>query len=282
VKLVTKAGGQVRAEARDFPDRGAQAIIADNEGSTIGLLQSSSGDSADGEPKPGDWNWFELFVKQPQVVAAFYRRSSTMTWRPTSAPSGKTIFCFRAAASPAPAWPRCPIARTPSPAGSASSAWRSIDEAVARDRQARRRSPGGPARRRLRKPFRHHRRFHRRHRRPGGVCGQRQPRQPPMKPISQNSPRLPLSGWPAVRIEQLRHGRLRGRGHRRLLRPAARSVVPRRSVDGWPPLVWRSRVRQRRVHHQLNVGIYIHPPTGSAVMSKNAVFWIRSAARRSS
>jgi hypothetical protein len=74
VKLVTKTGGQVRAEPRDFPDRGAQAIIADNEGSTIGLLQSSSGDSADGEPKPGDWNWFELFVKQPQVVAAFYRQ----------------------------------------------------------------------------------------------------------------------------------------------------------------------------------------------------------------
>ena len=74
LKLVTAAGGQVRAEARDFPQRGAQAIMADNEGSTIGLLQSSSGDSADDEPKPGDWNWFELFVKQPQVVAVFYRQ----------------------------------------------------------------------------------------------------------------------------------------------------------------------------------------------------------------
>ena len=74
VKLVAKAGGQVRAEVRDFPDRGAQAIVADNEGSTVGLLQSSSGDSADDEPKPGDWNWFELFVKQPQSAAAFYRQ----------------------------------------------------------------------------------------------------------------------------------------------------------------------------------------------------------------
>jgi predicted enzyme related to lactoylglutathione lyase len=74
LKRVTKAGGQIRADARDFPDRGAQAIIADNEGSTIGLLQSSSGDSADNEPKPGDWNWFELYVKQPQVVSGFYRQ----------------------------------------------------------------------------------------------------------------------------------------------------------------------------------------------------------------
>ncbi len=74
LKLVTAAGGQVRAGAREFPQRGAQAIIADGEGSALGLLQSASGDSADDEPKPGDWNWFELFVKQPQVVATFYRQ----------------------------------------------------------------------------------------------------------------------------------------------------------------------------------------------------------------
>jgi predicted enzyme related to lactoylglutathione lyase len=74
LKLVSNAGGQVRADARDFPQRGAQAIIADNEGSTVGLIQSTSGDPADDEPKPGDWNWFELFVKQPQVVCTFYRQ----------------------------------------------------------------------------------------------------------------------------------------------------------------------------------------------------------------
>jgi len=74
VKRIAKAGGQVRAEPREFPDRGIQAIIADNEGSTIGLLQSSSGDALDEEPKPGDWNWFELFVKEPKAVAAFYQK----------------------------------------------------------------------------------------------------------------------------------------------------------------------------------------------------------------
>jgi uncharacterized protein len=74
LKVVTRAGGQIRAEARDFPERGQQAIIADNEGSTIGLIQSTSGDSIDTEPQPGDWNWFELYVKQPQVVSGFYRQ----------------------------------------------------------------------------------------------------------------------------------------------------------------------------------------------------------------
>jgi len=74
LKLVKKAGGKIRAKARDFPQRGTQAIIADSEGSTIGLLQSTSGDPADDEPQPGDWNWFELFVKQPQSASDFYRQ----------------------------------------------------------------------------------------------------------------------------------------------------------------------------------------------------------------
>jgi hypothetical protein len=72
--LATQAGGLVRAPARDFPDRGAQAIIADNEGSPVGLLQSGSGDSADSEPQPGDWNWFELYGKEPKAATAFYAR----------------------------------------------------------------------------------------------------------------------------------------------------------------------------------------------------------------
>jgi predicted enzyme related to lactoylglutathione lyase len=69
---VTKAGGEVHAPARNFPDRGTQAIIGDTEGSPIGLLQSSSGDSADDEPQPGDWNWFELYAQKPTDACQFY------------------------------------------------------------------------------------------------------------------------------------------------------------------------------------------------------------------
>jgi predicted enzyme related to lactoylglutathione lyase len=71
---VKEAGGQVRAPARSFPDRGKQAIIADSEDSTLGVLESSSGDPADDEPRPGDWNWFELYAKQPGTATAFYRQ----------------------------------------------------------------------------------------------------------------------------------------------------------------------------------------------------------------
>jgi len=72
--LVAPAGGQVRAPAREFPDRGSQAIITDNEGSPVGLLQSGSGDSAEDEPQPGDWHWFELYGHAPATAAAFYAR----------------------------------------------------------------------------------------------------------------------------------------------------------------------------------------------------------------
>ncbi len=70
--LVTKDGGIIRAPARNFPDRGLQAIVSDKDTVPIGLLQSSSGDSPDSEPRPGDWNWFELYVKNPKVTSDFY------------------------------------------------------------------------------------------------------------------------------------------------------------------------------------------------------------------
>lgn len=74
VAKVTTAGGTVRAPARNFPDRGTQAIVSDPEGSTVGILQSSSGDTPDDEPQPGDWNWFELYAQKPTTACEFYRQ----------------------------------------------------------------------------------------------------------------------------------------------------------------------------------------------------------------
>lgn len=72
VATVNKDGGIVRAPARNFPERGYQAIISDRDGLPVGLLQSSSGDSPDGETKPGAWNWFELYVSNPKASSDFY------------------------------------------------------------------------------------------------------------------------------------------------------------------------------------------------------------------
>jgi len=72
---VVKSGGTVHAPAKKFPDRGFQAIVADIDGDAIGLLQSSSGDPADGETKTGGWNWFELYVKDPKATTSFYHEA---------------------------------------------------------------------------------------------------------------------------------------------------------------------------------------------------------------
>lgn len=69
---VAAAGGVVRAPARDFPDRGIQAIITDAQGSPVGLLQSTSGDSREADAEPGDWNWFELYAQDPVAATVFY------------------------------------------------------------------------------------------------------------------------------------------------------------------------------------------------------------------
>jgi uncharacterized protein len=67
------AGAVVHASSRNFKKRGYQAIIGDPQGVPLGLLQSTSGDPADTEPKPGDWNWFEVYVKSPKQAAVFYK-----------------------------------------------------------------------------------------------------------------------------------------------------------------------------------------------------------------
>jgi hypothetical protein len=75
VGAVTQGGGVVHAKAHKFPDRGLQAIVADKDGNPFGLLQSSSGDAADTEPAPGDWNWFEIYVKNPKDTGDFYHQA---------------------------------------------------------------------------------------------------------------------------------------------------------------------------------------------------------------
>ena len=71
---MAKAGGEIRAPAREFPQIGSQAIVTTGKGAPVGLLQSSTGVVAEMEPAPGEWNWFHLFVKNPRATADFYRQ----------------------------------------------------------------------------------------------------------------------------------------------------------------------------------------------------------------
>lgn len=92
IGAVNKAGGTVHAPARNFPARGFQAIVADRDAIPIGLLQSSSGDSPDIGQKPGDWNWFELYVRNPKDSADFYHSAIGLDVAPETNPDRKSDF----------------------------------------------------------------------------------------------------------------------------------------------------------------------------------------------
>jgi uncharacterized protein len=98
--VATKNGAVVRAPAHNFPDRGVQAIISDKDTVPIGLLQSSSGDSPDTEPGPGDWNWFELYVKSPSATSDFYRDAIGFDVSPETHSDRKSDFVLSSAGQP--------------------------------------------------------------------------------------------------------------------------------------------------------------------------------------
>ena len=90
--VATSMGGVVRAPAKNFPSRGWQAIISDGDSVPVGLLQSSSGDTPDNETKPGEWNWFELYVANPKVTSVFYHKAVGFDVAPESNSDRKSDF----------------------------------------------------------------------------------------------------------------------------------------------------------------------------------------------
>jgi predicted enzyme related to lactoylglutathione lyase len=97
VTLATSNGGRVYAPSHNFPDRGNQAIIGDTDGIPVGLLQSSSGDSPDGEPKAGEWNWFELYVTNPKASSDFYHSAIGFDVAPETNSDRKSDFVLSSA-----------------------------------------------------------------------------------------------------------------------------------------------------------------------------------------
>jgi predicted enzyme related to lactoylglutathione lyase len=71
----TGAGGKVLAPVREFPRRGTQAILADDQGAVLGVLYSSSGDGDDYQPEAGEWIWAQLLARDPDAAATFCRRT---------------------------------------------------------------------------------------------------------------------------------------------------------------------------------------------------------------
>ncbi len=68
----TGLGGKVIHPAKTLPQRGTQAILTDNQGSFLGLIQSSSGDPDDTQPNVGNWAWAHLSARDPAAASQFY------------------------------------------------------------------------------------------------------------------------------------------------------------------------------------------------------------------
>jgi uncharacterized protein len=66
-------GAKLLADAHSYPMRGRQAVLSDPEGAVFAILASSSGDSPDYLPGPGEWIWSSLHAKDPGTEAAFYQ-----------------------------------------------------------------------------------------------------------------------------------------------------------------------------------------------------------------
>ncbi len=66
-------GAKILAQARDFPNRGRQAVLADPQGAVFAVLASSSGDPPDFLAAPGEWIWSALLASDPDKDAAFYQ-----------------------------------------------------------------------------------------------------------------------------------------------------------------------------------------------------------------
>lgn len=74
LQRVTDGGGKIVAKARAVPQRGEQAIVTDPQGAVFGLIHSSSGDTPDFQPEPGELVWAELFTATPKSAAPFYEK----------------------------------------------------------------------------------------------------------------------------------------------------------------------------------------------------------------
>ena len=69
---VTAHGRRIDVPIHDFPQRGEQVIVRDNQQALVGLMQTTHGDPDDYLAEYGECIWAQLWVKEPAASIAFY------------------------------------------------------------------------------------------------------------------------------------------------------------------------------------------------------------------
>jgi predicted enzyme related to lactoylglutathione lyase len=74
VEETRRSGGSVIAPLATIAGRGRHALLSDPEGVLFGVLRTEGGDPADTPVEDGDFFWLDLFARDPERAATFYRR----------------------------------------------------------------------------------------------------------------------------------------------------------------------------------------------------------------
>ena len=73
LKTATEFGARIEVDAREFPHRGEQAIIRDNQEALVGLMRTTDGDPDDYLAEYGELIWAQLWVRDPDQSLPFYK-----------------------------------------------------------------------------------------------------------------------------------------------------------------------------------------------------------------
>ncbi len=84
------SGGRIIVPAKDLPGRGKASVLADPEGAVFGVIHSSTGDPPDMFPAVDTWFWMELWAKDADRMADFYRPIGAYTVSREEGPGDRT------------------------------------------------------------------------------------------------------------------------------------------------------------------------------------------------
>ncbi len=100
VEDVRRLGGTVAAEPRDLPDRGRIALVRDDQGALLALVRSTTGDPPVDRERVGGWLWTELWTRNADASASFYRGLVGYDAEPMEEGGGADYRVFRARGEP--------------------------------------------------------------------------------------------------------------------------------------------------------------------------------------
>ena len=100
VAAVRAGGGKVLTPPTDVAERGRIALVEDNQGATLVLLQTRDGDPADRDPPVGGFLWDEIWPDDLERAVVFYTQLTELNPSIHATPSGSEYRYMASASTP--------------------------------------------------------------------------------------------------------------------------------------------------------------------------------------